>query len=300
MSEQAGWRIVPFKGLDGMVPGDVRLGEERAVLTARFSAAFGERLGEVRAFRKAAWQLGLSDQYVDGGLILHYDDRDRLIYIELFEPAPVVHNDVPLLGRPYGDVLHDLRRAGEHVVEDTDGCDLPDAGFNLSASDADEPVTCVGVYVRSPANSVLGMSDEDEVEPITDHHLVSNEGTELVRLGQTKQELRRLLGPAMQSRPEYGGETQDWHFDHGLILGYDASDRLVSLAIGFVGVTGTARFRGVRLLDRPYAEVVADLASQNVRVEPGELIGRVPDHGFSLLLHGDQNPAMPVAAVIFT
>lgn len=144
------------------------------------------------------------------------------------------------------------------------------------------------------------MSDEDGVAPITDHRLVSREGTELVRLGQDKQELRRLLGPAMQSRPDYGGETQDWYFDHGLILDFDASDRLARLAIGFVGVRGTARFRGVPLLDRPYAEVVADLEAQDVRVEHGELIGRVPDHGFALLLHGHQNPAMPVCAVVFT
>lgn len=301
MSEAAGWTVSPFKGLDGMVPGGVPLGEERAVIAGRFAEAFGEHLGEVRTFRKASWQLGLCDQYIEGGLILHHDDRRRLVYIEVFEPSPISHNGVALLDRPYAEVVADLRRSGERVVEDLDGCDVPDAGFNLTAEHGDtESATCVGVYRTSPAGAVLGMSDEDEVAPVTAHLLVSGEGTELVRLGETRQELRRRLGPAMQGRPDYGGETQDWYFDHGLILGFDASDRLVELAISFAGVRGTASFRGVRLLDRPYAEVVAELEEQGVGVEQGELIGRVPDHGFALLLHGHQNPAMPVAAVVFS
>lgn len=63
---------------------------------------------------------------------------------------------------------------------------------------------------------------------------------------------------------------------------------------------GTAWFRGVQLLDRPYAEVVAELEAQGVRVEPAELGGRVPDHGFALHLRGLQNPSMPISAVAFT
>ncbi len=63
------------------------------------------------------------------------------------------------------------------------------------------------------------------------------------------------------------------------------------------GVDGEAGC--VPLLGRPSAEVAADLAAPGVAVEPGELCGRVPGHGFALSLMGRQNPAMPVSAVVF-
>jgi hypothetical protein len=92
--------------------------------------ALGERLGERQAFQKAAWQAGLCDHYVDGGLILHYDDRDRLVHLEMYEPAMVRYDGVPLLGRPYGEVLADLRALDCRLVEDDSGHEAPDAGFN--------------------------------------------------------------------------------------------------------------------------------------------------------------------------
>ncbi|GGU44787.1 hypothetical protein GCM10010211_05540 [Streptomyces albospinus] len=298
-----GWEIRPFEGLTGLVPGGVRLGERRQVLAERFAAAFGDDLGEVRTFRKAPWSTGLSDHYPEGGLILHFDDRERLVHLEAFDPAPVWYDGLPLTGRRYPDVLADLRERGCRLIEDGDGDDgveAPDAGFHLTAPHGpDDLVDCVGLFRRPLSADPVTMSDEPPVEPVLEHRLVSGEGTEAVRLGQDRWELRGRLGPALQSRPDYGGESQDWYFDHGLVLTFDAADRLASLVISYSGVSGTAVFRGVPLLDRPYAEVVADLAAQGVRVEDGELAGRVPEHGFTLQLVGRQNPAMPVTAVAF-
>ncbi|MQY03789.1 hypothetical protein ACRB68_18350 [Actinomadura sp. RB68] len=280
-----------------MLPGGISLGEDRAAITARLADAFGEHLGERRPFRKSASGTGVCDQYVDGGLILWFDDRDRLFYIELYEPAPVFHENVALLGRPYGDVVRDLRAAGVRLTEDGTGCEAPDAGFNLYVPDAEEraePVQLVGVFRTGPSGSVLGMSDEEPVADITEHHLVSGAGTDRVRLGQDRHELRRLLGPAMQSVPSYGGAAEDWYFEHGLTLTFDEAGRLTTLV-----VTGPAWFDGVRL-DRPMADVVADLTARGVAVEPFELGARVPEHGFTLQLSGLRNPAMPVTAVAFT
>ncbi|MEV0370881.1 hypothetical protein AB0I10_13770 [Streptomyces sp. NPDC050636] len=298
--DEPGWNIRPFEGLAGMVPGGVRLGEHRQALTDRFAAAFGDQLGERRTFRKAPWSTGLCDHYTEGGLILHFDEGERLVYLEAFDPAPVFHQGLPLTGRPYDEVVADLRTRGYRLVEDDSGCEAPDAGFNLTAPyGADDRVDCVGLFRRSLVADPVTQSDEEPVARIAEHRLVSGEGTEAVRLGQDRWQLRGMLGPAFQSRPDHGGESQDWYPEHGLVLSFDADDRLISLVITYTGPTGTAWFRDVQLLDRPYADVVAELETQGVRVEPADLAGRVTEHGFVLTLRGHGNPAMPVAAVAF-
>ena len=128
---------------------------------------------------------------------------------------------------------------------------------------------------------------------------VPGEGTRTVRLGQNRWELRERLGPALQSVPAYGGAAQDWYFDHGLVLTFDEDERLRTLVVSYVGGKGAALFDGVQLLDRPYSEVAADLEARGVRVESGELCGVASGHGFRLSMLGRQNPAMPVAAVVF-
>ncbi|MFC5748734.1 hypothetical protein [Actinomadura rugatobispora] len=293
------WTVLPFEGLAGVVPEGIGLGGRRSEIAGRLATAFGRGLGERQLFRKAPWATGLCEQYADGGLILFFDDVDRLVYLELYEPAPVSYAGVALLGRDTGAVIADLAAAGCRLVEGEEGYDVPDAGFNLTGEPG-LPVESVGIYAKNPAESLLGMSGEEPVEAISEHHLVSGKGTRIVQLGQDRLRLRSVLGPAQQSRPDYGGENQDWYFDHGLILGFDGDDRLISLAISYVGRTGTAWFNGVQLLDRPYDEVVADLGAQGVRVEREALGGRAPEHGFALHLIGLRNPAMPVVAVSFT
>ncbi|WP_106401154.1 hypothetical protein [Actinocorallia populi] len=274
----------------------------RREIDRRLSRALGDAVGEVRTFRKAFWDTGVCDHYLEGDLILFYDDADRLYHLEIHDAAPAHYDDVLLTGRPHGKVVADLRGRGHRVVEGETGCEVPEAGFNLTAVDADDDslgVESVGVFLRSPAESLIRMSREPGVEAITEHDLVSGEGTGTVRLGQGRWELRERLGPALQSVPSYGGAAQDWYFDHGLILKFGEDERLRTLVISYVGAQGAVRFRDVPLLDRPYAEVVADLAALGVAVEPGELCGRVPEHGFTLSLMGRQNPAMPVSAVVF-
>lgn len=294
---------MPFVGLEGIVPGGLRFGENRMKISARFAEEFGEQLGERHLFRKAPWQIGLCDHYVDGDLILHFDDHDRLFYAEVYDPAPILYRGVRLLGRPCEDVLADLRSLSCLLVEDDFGWEAPDAGFNLSVrdrADPSQPAYSVGVFLESPASSVIGMSDEPPVTPIREHQLVSLAGTDTIRLGQDRWELRERLGPALQTRPEYGAAVQDWYSDHGLVLGFDAADRLVTLVITYVDGAGTAWFRGVQLLGRPYLDVVENLATRGVWVDSDELGGRVQGHGFTLNLAGLQNPALPIVAAAFT
>lgn len=298
-----GWGILPFQGIGGLLAKPLLLGMTRREIDRRLTRALGDAVGEIRTFRKAFWDTGVCDHYLEGDLILCYDDTDRLYYLEIHDAAPAHYDDVLLTGRPYGKVVADLRARGHRVVDGEAGCEVPEAGFNLTAVDVEDDslgVESVGVFLRSPAEGVIRMSREPGVPAITEHDLVSGEGTRAVRLGQDRWELRARLGPALQSVPGYGGAAQDWYFDHGLILTFDEDERLKRLVISYVGAKGTARFRDVPLLDRPYADVVADLAALGVAVEPGELCGRVPGHGFTLSLMGRQNPAMPVSAVVFS
>ncbi|AJT64215.1 hypothetical protein [Streptomyces chattanoogensis] len=300
--EAYGWQVRPFEGLMGLVPDGVRLGDPRTAIAGRLADAFGELLGEVRTFRKAPWATGLCDHYVEGGLICFFDDEERLVYLEAFDPAPVFYGEVPLTGLPYDVVVSALRERGVRLVEGDSGVEAPDAGFHLTApyGPDDDRVDRVGLFRRSLAADPITYSEAEPVARITTHELVSGEGTAAVRLGAHRKELGARLGPAQQSVPEYGGAAMDWYFDHGLVLFFDADDRLTSLVITYTGVTGEAWFRGVQLLDRPYGEVVADLEAAGVRIEHGELAGRAPEHGFTLLLRGYGNPAMPVGAVVFS
>ncbi|MEU9118099.1 hypothetical protein AB0D04_41870 [Streptomyces sp. NPDC048483] len=302
-----GWEIRPFDGLVGLIPDGIRLGDHRKVIADRLVDAIGE-LGEVRTSRQTSSSTGLCDHYVDGGLVCFFDDEERLVYLEVFDPAPVFYQGLPLTGTPYRAVVTALEAMNVRLIEIASGVEAPDAGFNLIApygADEDHPgrvarVDRVGLFRSSIVAEPVTFSEADPVEPITEHRLVPGEGTETVRLGQDRHTLGARLGPAMQSRPEYGGASEDRYHDHGLNLTFDGDDRLTKLVITYTGATGTARFRGVQLLDRPYAEVVADLEAAGVRIEHGELAGRAPEHGFSLLLHGHGNPAMPVVAVVFT
>ncbi|WP_326688268.1 hypothetical protein OIE63_14640 [Streptomyces sp. NBC_01795] len=297
------WNIRPFDGLEGIVPGGIRLGEPRAALAQRFAAAFGERLGERRTFRKGATATGLCDHYPEGGLILFHDDRERLVYVEVFEPAPVAYEGIPLLERPYGEVVAELRGRGCRLVEDESGCEVPEAGFNLTADpdEPEEPVESVGVLTRGRGQEdgpPPGMTDGPRLPGTDTHRIVPHQGTETVRLGEDRHALRAGLGATLASRPAYGGAAQDWYHEHGLILTFDAADRLTTLAVSYAGRTGTATLEGVQLLGRPYEEVVADLTGAGVRVVPGELSARLPDHGVTLHLIAYTNPALPVCAVL--
>ena len=297
-----GWEILPFTGIGGLLAKPVLFGRTRREITRQFSRALGDAVGEVRTFRKSVWDTGVCDHYVEGDLTLFYDDLDRLFHMEVHDVAPAHHDGVLLTGRPYGKVVGDLRGRGHRVVDGDTGCEVPEAGFDLTAVDPEDDslgVQSVGVFLRSPSEGLLRLSREPGVEPVTEHVLVSGEGTRTVRLGQDRWELRARLGPALESVPAYGGAARDWYFDHGLILTFDEAERLRTLVISYVGAKGAACFDGVQLLGRPYAEVVADLDARGVRVEPGELCGIASGHGFTLSLLGRQNPAMPVAAVMF-
>ncbi|MFG7942623.1 hypothetical protein [Streptomyces cacaoi] len=331
------WRIRPFDGLEGVLPGGnpgdahdgvpeavpdrapadaadrvpgdgpadvaggVHLGAHRRTLADRLTAALGTQLGERRTFRKAAWSTGLCDQYPEAGLTLFHDDRERLVHIEAFAPAPVAYRGIPLLERPFGDVVDELTAAGCPLTTDDTGCLAPDAGFHLTG-DPDEPAQpaeSVSLLTRSALDAPLPrMTDGPRSAGTDSHRIVPHRGTDTVRLGEDRSALRARLGPALQSTPEYGGAAQDWYYEHGLVLTFDADDRLTTLVVSYVGRRGTALLDGIPLLDRPYEDVAADLAAAGIPLTARELAADLPDHGVTLHLVARTNPAPPVAAVV--
>ncbi|KAB2344487.1 hypothetical protein [Actinomadura rudentiformis] len=257
------YQVLPFEGL-----AEARLGEERAVLQ--------RRLGEHRTFRKGHAQIGLADQYVERGLILHHDDRERLFYIEVSD-VPLYHRDVPLLDRPYESVRNDLAELGCRIVEDDEGCELPDDGFNLWCVDTD--VTMVGLFPKDRRGSVGDFVEgESRVGTLRAHDVTPGVGTGPVRLGMRRDELRAMLGTCLESVPEYGAAGEDSYIEHGLTLEFAADDVLTGIVIASLARTVTCQ--GVQMLGRRYSEVVDELAAAGVTVERGELAGHAP--GFTL------------------
>ncbi|MFF8283548.1 hypothetical protein ACF06W_12575 [Streptomyces albus] len=296
------WQIHPFHGLEGVVPDSLPFGARRDVLARRLTTAYGDRLGERSTFRKSATSLGLCDAYHSLDLILHHDAHQRLAYLELFASAPAEFDGVGLLDRPYGDVLDALRARGWESRETDAGHEIPAAGFNLTARpEGDEaPVYCVGVQPDDRAGMPPPrMTGGVHLPGITAHRLLPFEGTETVRLGQDRRSLRARLGATLACGPDGHGAGTDRYFDHGLELTFDSDDRLVTLAIGYTGHKGTATLAGVQLLDRPYAQVAADLARAGIRVVRGELSAELPDHGIRLHMQAPTNPELPVVAVVY-
>jgi len=59
----------------------IRFGMTRREIGKQFSRALGDAVGEVRTFRKAVWDTGVCDHYIEGDLTLFYDDAGRLYYL---------------------------------------------------------------------------------------------------------------------------------------------------------------------------------------------------------------------------
>ncbi|MFG2000653.1 hypothetical protein ACGFNU_16065 [Spirillospora sp. NPDC048911] len=257
------FQVLPLEGL-----AEARLGEERAVLQ--------QRLGSHRTFRKGHAQTGLADEYVRHGLILHHDDHERLIYIEVFD-TPLYYRDVQLLGRPYIAVRDELDMLGRPFVENDEGCEFPDDGFNLWCADRD--VSIVGLFPKDRRGRVGDFVEgESRVGTLTDHEITPGVGTGPVRLGMRRDDLRAMLGTCLESVPEYGAAGEDSYIEHGLTLEFDADDVLTGIVIASLARTVTCE--RVQLLGRPLRDVVTELAAAGVTVEPGELAGHAP--GFTL------------------
>ncbi|MGW7082343.1 hypothetical protein ACWGH2_02440 [Streptomyces sp. NPDC054871] len=107
-------------------------------------ARFGEgreelrrRLGPHTPFQRTPAG-SVVDHYVEKGLQLSFDANGALEFIELTPLAEVAYESVPLLGRPYGEVLAGLRGLGIEGVEDGQGIEFPSLGFALFMPDPEE------------------------------------------------------------------------------------------------------------------------------------------------------------------
>ncbi|WP_433680535.1 hypothetical protein [Nocardia sp. CA-119907] len=278
------YEVRPFDGV-----AEARFGEERATLHAR--------LGQHETFRKGSTQIGLTDHYVELGLILHHDHLERLHYLELTDPD-TVYEDVPLLELPYEQVRDELAAHGARCIEmEHGGCDFPDLGFHLWRKGNDhETAEVVGMYPRGYRAAIGGFVGEWATTPIKRHVLIPHVGIELAQLGDGRDELRERLGGCFESVSPYGPAAVDSYIAHGLELGFDENDHMISIAIS--SPAESVAYEGVELYHRPYPDVVADLAARGTDVEHGELIMRAP--GFDLLLSNPAPDALVAAIRIAT
>lgn len=91
-----------------------------------------ERLGDgYRSFRKGIGG-NETDSYDALGLHLYFDDKDRLEFVEAFEPALPSFRGIFLLGRDRDDVAAELSAMGYKSTQDFYGLQCGDAGFALT------------------------------------------------------------------------------------------------------------------------------------------------------------------------
>jgi hypothetical protein len=129
--------IVPHKGLDV-----ASFGEERNLVR--------DRLGSFVSFRRTPGG-PLVDHHAVIGVIMNYDDDDRLELIELTPPADVTFQGVPLLRRRHQQVVNQLQAQGVSGKRSETGTTFAEQGFALYVpvpDDPDEDVQAVVVFPR--------------------------------------------------------------------------------------------------------------------------------------------------------
>jgi hypothetical protein len=96
---------------------ELKLGDPRA--------AVRERFGEARTFRRTP-DAPETDQFVDAGLLVTYDNDERVTFIEFTPPASPTVAGVTMIGRSLRDVLAELRDRDVIAEADPDGAVVPD------------------------------------------------------------------------------------------------------------------------------------------------------------------------------
>lgn len=134
--------VVPWVGLLETA----RFGEERGVLR--------ERIGEFSSFVRSAGTPAV-DHFAGAGLLLSFDESDRLNFIEATAASGVSYSGVTIVGRPFGEILADLRDLGVGVALDESGCALPQYGIGLYTPAPDEMDIDVEGVALHPDNARL-------------------------------------------------------------------------------------------------------------------------------------------------
>ncbi|MEU6139204.1 hypothetical protein ABZ848_02465 [Streptomyces sp. NPDC047081] len=121
-----------------------------------------ERLGSFSSFRRSPGE-SLIDHYSSIGLMLHFDEADRLDFIEATAASGLSFSGVQLLARPFGEVLADLRSRSVDFSLDGSGCVLDGYGIELYTPAPDElDIDVEGVALKSPVKS-RGSSGASEI-----------------------------------------------------------------------------------------------------------------------------------------
>jgi hypothetical protein len=100
-------------------------GEDRDVLRLR--------LGPYESFRRTP-DAPVTDHFIDVGLLLEFDEEERLNLIEVTPPADVQFQGTALLEKNYHEVIAALREKGIQGVEDSAGMQYIEHGFSLFSS----------------------------------------------------------------------------------------------------------------------------------------------------------------------
>ncbi|MYT06354.1 MULTISPECIES: hypothetical protein [Streptomyces] len=132
--------VIPWVGIEGVHFGSLRKDVR-------------ERLGDCSSFERSPGD-SLIDYYPSMGLMLHFDRADRLDFIEATVESELSFSGINLSGRPFGEVLDELRSNSIDFVLDGAGCVLTGYGIELYTPAPDElDIDVVGVALRGLMDS---------------------------------------------------------------------------------------------------------------------------------------------------
>ncbi len=84
------------------------------------------------------------DFYKEIGLLLNFDNNNKLELIEAVPPSNPHFKGITFLERNPDDVYHEIIKLGYKGVKDDVGCDFPDLGFGIFVNDG--RIQAVSVY----------------------------------------------------------------------------------------------------------------------------------------------------------
>jgi hypothetical protein len=152
--------IIPGRGLDR-----ASFGEDRESLR--------RRLGEHASFRRMAGDPP-TDHFLAEGLLLSFDQEDRLNFIEATDRADLHYLGVRLTGQPFGAVIEALSERGVAVRVDASGGELEGLDVYLYTPAPDEmDVEVEAVAIKGPSSerspheeSLPGSDADGEVDAL--------------------------------------------------------------------------------------------------------------------------------------
>ena len=119
------WKIDPFVAFGSLSFGSAR-GSIRSLLGSEF-----------RSFKKTPSSPNDTDAYQAMGIQLYYDEDDKLDLVEavIGRCDKVYLGETLISGLRLDDLVASFKAIGLAGIREVDGCDFPDAGISVSATD---------------------------------------------------------------------------------------------------------------------------------------------------------------------